>query len=505
MPRSGGVSEGWVLLAKSLFKLEVDVGILAATGIGILANDASVWPDAESRDWAARATLKWRQMLIDDGKQPPEDHLEHKCASGITSRAPFEGLKAVDFIPRLDLLEKDLLEVNPSPPPSNMYRLLAAKVLLHGFARVSDLDGLTGDEVAEMGNSSWEKRLLVQALEKAKVAALRKRATWAEGVLAPPEVPSQADGAVFVDIVTPFKAESAWTELAGKLEATAVAARAGPAKSVAQLMRAKHDGVDVLAQLDQRAFLSRLAFLEPSSIPALCSGVRCWHFFACGVLGYMPSHTLPPRRSLDVCRFMAIFKVGTTAANYVYHVRNGCKILLLTVAWFDESASVQIAGAKKLHLRSKPLNVRDRALMSRVQIHALVKYNDAIGLVDISVLVLACWYFLFRVQSEALPLECGAPHELVALPTGRHSAVWVSADTAFVRLRRRKHKPTGSVLKRACTCASTSSQFCIVHRLKKCFWLVLRRAPSCGMCRPLSSRANSAHSLGRSATLERRK
>ena len=38
------------LLAKSLFKLEVDVGILAATGIGILANDASVWPDAESRD-----------------------------------------------------------------------------------------------------------------------------------------------------------------------------------------------------------------------------------------------------------------------------------------------------------------------------------------------------------------------------------------------------------------------------------------------------------------------
>ena len=128
---------------------------------------------------------------------------------------------------------------------------------------------------------------------------------------------------------------------------------------------------------------------------------------------------------------------------------------------------MQIEGAKKLHLRSKPLNVEDRALMSRVQIHALVKYNDAMGLVDISVLVLACWYFLFRVQSEALPLECGAPQELVALPTGRPSAVWVSADTVFVRLRRRKHKPTGSVLKRACMCASTSSQFCIVRLLQK--------------------------------------
>ena len=288
------------LLAKQLLRLEVNSWSLAATGIGILANDSSVWPDTDSKDWARRAADKWRAMIIEAKATPPEDCLQHQHARKMTKHAPFRGLRAGDFVTRLDALEKDLLEVDPCPPPTSQFRGLAAKVLLHGFARVGDFDGLTCDEIEEMGNTSWEKALLVRALQKTQVAALRKRASWAHGVLNPRDAPSHADGAQFVHNVTPFKADSAWSEIAKTLEATSVASHAGPAKSVAQLMKAKLAGVDVLGQLDQRAFLSRLAFLEPSSIPALCSGIRCWHFFACGVLNYLPSHTLPPKRSLDV-------------------------------------------------------------------------------------------------------------------------------------------------------------------------------------------------------------
>ena len=43
------------LAAKALFKLEVDVPILVATGVSILASDVSVWPDQVSKDWAKRA------------------------------------------------------------------------------------------------------------------------------------------------------------------------------------------------------------------------------------------------------------------------------------------------------------------------------------------------------------------------------------------------------------------------------------------------------------------
>ena len=47
----------------------------------------------------------------------------------------------------------------------------------------------------------------------------------------------------------------------------------------------------------------------------------------------------------------------------------------------------------------------------------------------------------------------------------RHSAVWVANCTCFVRLRRRKHRPRGSILKRACCCQRVSRQFCVCCRV----------------------------------------
>ena len=43
------------LLARQLIKLEVDVQVIASSGIGILANDSSLWSDTESKVWARKA------------------------------------------------------------------------------------------------------------------------------------------------------------------------------------------------------------------------------------------------------------------------------------------------------------------------------------------------------------------------------------------------------------------------------------------------------------------
>ena len=96
----------------------------------------------------------------------------------------------------------------------------------------------------------------------------------------------------------------------------------------------------------------------------------------------------------------------------------------------------------------------------------MVKHFDNIGRPDVAVLCLACWHCLFRVQSEALPLEVGQPADATSLPPGRHSGAWVFGDEVFIRLRRRKHRPRGSLLRRKCTCTKTAQQFCVVCRMR---------------------------------------
>ena len=354
-----------------------------------------------------------------------------------------------------------------NPPPSNRYRTLAVRVLMAGFSRLNDLDGLCTQEVESLGIDTWERAFLARVLSKVKVAEMRKRVSWAEGVLNQTTETLPMDASEFVDALTPLKAESAWSQLVQKLDITAAAEGVGPTKAVCNLMRLKNEGVDVMAQLDQKALLGRLAHLSPSSIPALCSGVRCWHYFACGILGYLPEVTLPPKRSLDIERFIAMFKCGPTGANYVYHIRNACRILRLAVCWFDENVAMQISGVKKQRQRDLHLRVEDRAIFQRVHVNKNVAFNDYIGQQDKSVLVLMCWEFLFRVQSEALPLECGRAEELLLLPPERHSAVWVANSVCFVRLRRRKHRPKGSILKRACCCQHVGRQFCACCRVQK--------------------------------------
>ena len=84
-----------------------------------------------------------------------------------------------------------------------------------------------------------------------------------------------------------------------------------------------------------------------------------------------------------------------------------------------------------------------------------------------AMLALVSWEFLLRVQSEGAPAEAGRASEVLELPAGRYSALVCGAECATLRLRIRKHRPSGSVLKRQCRCLEVTDEYCMVCCLRK--------------------------------------
>ena len=96
----------------------------------------------------------------------------------------------------------------------------------------------------------------------------------------------------------------------------------------------------------------------------------------------------------------------------------------------------------------------------------MIALADSLGPVGLSELIVVAWEFLLRVQSECLPIERGTHADATSLPPLRHSGLYVDGRGALVlRLRRRKHRPEGSLLSRTCSCRTTGSNRCPPHRL----------------------------------------
>ena len=93
----------------------------------------------------------------------------------------------------------------------------------------------------------------------------------------------------------------------------------------------------------------------------------------------------------------------------------------------------------------------------------LVRLASVVNKPDLGLLFLIAWEFLLRVQSVAVLLEVGCAAEATNLPAGRHSAVWVDTSSCLcVRLRQRKNRPLGSLLRRPCTCKKDPC-VCVMH------------------------------------------
>ena len=91
--------------------------------------------------------------------------------------------------------------------------------------------------------------------------------------------------------------------------------------------------------------------------------------------------------------------------------------------------------------------------------------DRGIGTVTQSMLWLLAYQFLLRVPSEALPLCRGAVDFCPAQSPPQAMAYLDGEDMLCIKLRTRKNKPEGSLLRRSCSC-SAHPRMCMVHE----FW-----------------------------------
>jgi hypothetical protein len=187
------------------------------------------------------------------------------------------------------------------------------------------------------------------------------------------------------------------------------------------------------------------------SLDTYISELRCWKRF-CELLGVSPL----PATSQTVKRFIGIFRNGRSARKYVQAVRWAHDYLELDIsAWDTRSLAQVLRGSEKLtgELR-KAKGVRWDLL------RRLVQFSIRFGRRMQAVIYVLAAAFLFRVPSELLPLLFDNLQQ--------HSQVreiTVEGRPALeISLLKRKNRPQGSVLVRACTCPR-ETLLCPVHAL----------------------------------------
>ena len=125
-----------------------------------------------------------------------------------------------------------------------------------------------------------------------------------------------------------------------------------------------------------------------------------------------------------------------------------------------------LRGARKRTTQLVQVLLGNRALLTTRVVREVVSFMDATQPRHwLAPMLLVAWAILGRVQSEILPLELGSEADAVMLAPRRHSAVWQdAARTLWIRLKKRKHRPQGSLLSAACSCAENSA-FCPACRV----------------------------------------
>ena len=469
-------------LAGSLQRLPVSTILLQRTGVGHLVNDKSLWAlagEGTAKTMAESAEL-WKKSL----------HRTRSSAAAMEGTKaedpPFGGLKCGDFLAALNALKEELPTYLDGPSDQELLHQLAVNLALHGFRSAKHLRGVTPEELAVMvkgpGQRSLVDRVLVAV--EARYAVQRKRVATA--LSAAGSDSSQPTGPV----AKAKRVETAQAlgdrlqnmdvdqvhqviEKAFKGYNVPLGDNSLPASSIRALGEAHKQGAPVGELLAAKAATLRLE-TKRRSLPQVASALRCWHAFATAVLSYENGDTLPPKHSSDVEAFVAIFKNGNTAANYVGFIRWACTHLHLSLSWDTATLSATVKGARKRHERVFGGTKHAAQLLTEETLAKVVRTADRVQRPDVSVFCLVAWEFLLRVQSEAVPLCTGSPSYLNGLPPDTHSGVWVDNDgTLCLKLARRKNRPNGSTLRRPCTCGTRGRQLCVVHRTQA--WLASRQ------------------------------
>eukprot|EP00930_Biecheleria_cincta_P003118 TRINITY_DN104055_c0_g1_i1.p1 TRINITY_DN104055_c0_g1~~TRINITY_DN104055_c0_g1_i1.p1 ORF type:complete len:613 (-),score=63.61 TRINITY_DN104055_c0_g1_i1:266-2104(-) len=430
-------------ILRTLGRLTVDREILKVTGLGHLLNDRSLWKQSSEYDCLCAQQLrqKWRWQTPNRGNVD---------LSILPAASLAVGFRASTFRDRVETFKCWLSR--------------------NGFAEPSHLAGLTSFDVDELADRPAMVALLRRALAKLEAADSDRllRAQQSPSGSNHVTVASAEDfSALLREELVNFSETRVQEEL-GAMGISCVESL-GPRSIIQKLAVAKQQGEDVNNLLHD---MGRLIKTESSRkrLLSIASGLRAWNAFEVSLKDYPEGASLPPRCDDDDVEFVSLFKSAKTASNYVGYIRWACVHMSLNTGWRSDGVQQALNGVKKRELRWVGGSKRIEVLLTESAVRSLVTLTDELNIHDgFQELVLISWEFLLRVQSEALPLECGSAEEAQSSSLGpeRHSALWVNEKEKSIHLRlaRRKNRPKGSWLTRKCTCSIVGNAYCIVHRL----------------------------------------
>jgi len=467
--------EDWAKLrasVKTLAQLPMTATALAESGIGLLLNDVALdrhlGPVSAYR---AAAVDKWKAIAVD---QPVR-----KRARSPTSAALNRSWSSVSFAADTETMRVHLAALDDQPAAkAPTYRNVAARLVLHGLSKPSHLVGLQPDEAASIFTKIDEvalaRRVVLKVAHRHSLAVANELAdaqqrSSGSGRLND-ERPPCSVGTIIAQLrVEVFQAK--YDKWVGGLQEAGIpdgGVHALPRHLIDAVRRAAIEYEKVRELLDDGVEVLKLSS-QKRSAGSVAAGLKCWSMFAREVLRYDAARDIPPRCSQDVQRWLPIFRNARTAANYLGYLRWACKANRLDLAWDDLQLGVILRGA-----RVRTLDTIGTAMPAKWRLTtALVA--QVVGLMDVlpgiaegmQECTIASWSGLLRVQSEAIGLEKGDPGEITGIAPSRHSSVYIDADESLViGLRRRKHRPRGSVLIRKCICAKRGASVCPPHRFR---------------------------------------
>ena len=216
---------------------------------------------------------------------------------------------------------------------------------------------------------------------------------------------------------------------------------------------------------ERRDMLARTSVQR--SAPMVRSALRLWHFFAILMFGYDENATLPPKEPRHVSCWLTMFRNPGTAQHYVSHLRWACRFYGFSMHWDTEMVKQTLTGLRKCHLRGfHGANVCKFKLRNHL-VTALYRFFMTAGHGDMACAILFNFEFCLRTRSEGLAVFKGCDAFVFLIPEHLPNGAWVnSAGNICFRMRRRKHRPAGSLLTRGCVCTSTELP-CFACEFKK--------------------------------------
>lgn len=438
---------------------------LAATGIGILLGDQTVWSETQ---WpkAQRALESWKKVK----GMATKDELLKNCDR------LFRGLKANAYLRITAELMSELRTADDKPRLSINYKMAAVALVDAGFQHFRSLAFADSGRLSAFSSNLATKGLIVELVDKATYEAKVRRKVREIEIVATAKMLASSKGRLedldakrLADSLDSEKVATKWMqsqEEGVNLGVPNFATKPRPRRVVEALKEAtKTNEKAVHGYLRNQATQLQL-YTNRKSLKYVRAGLRCWHFFATGVLGYQTQSTLPPKDAYDIVRYVSIFHNGGTAANYVGYIKFGCYLKGLPTGWFDKQVSVALKGLSKAALDHFGGPQRCKFLLTTGLTYALVASFD-IHDHSFSTAILGNWENLLRVKSEGLALFMGEAQDQTVRPNRPNGVHIDKKGQANLWLKKRKHRPAGSLLTRSCSCRMTTTRFCWACNVKK--------------------------------------